>query len=597
MKKLYKPIALILALVVAIISGWQMTQLDLWGYRPLFFFAGAWAFILLAIESRFSRLKEGRSYLIWAVLSGVVLSAGFPPMPGFLFMFVGFVPLLYIEKKISEERGMSRWEVFKFGFVAFVTWNILTTYWVANSLFVAGLVAIVPNALLMCIPWVGFHYTRQRMGDRMGYTAFASYWILFEYIHLTWADLSWPWLTLGNSFAKFPQVVQWYEFTGAFGGTLWIMVLNLMFFHLMQKWINEGKERMSVRDYALPGATLVVPILVSLIIYATWQSKGESAQVAVIQPNYEPHYEKFTVPRSVQIRKFLALAEGIVTEDTDYLVFPETSFDNIRHNDIERHPTIESLRAYIDGYPKLKLVTGLSSYRIFEPGDIPGPTAPRIYVSAATGDTTVFEGYNSAVQMTSGDPEIPIYLKSKLVPGPEHPPLAAITRLLKPLVDALGGTMYGLGKQKERMAFMSQDGSMGVAPVICYESVYGEYVTNYVKKGATAIFIITNDGWWDNTAGHKQHMMYASLRAIETRRSIARSANTGISCFVNQRGDISSKTEYEIDAAIIGAIDMNTELTFYVRYGDLIARVAIFLSAILLLISFTRRWLSVAKKN
>ena len=180
----------------------------------------------------------------------------------------------------------------------------------------------------------------------MGYTAFAAYWITFEYIHLNWVDLSWPWLTLGNSFAKFPEIVQWYEITGAFGGSLWLLVLNLFCFHLMSKWIKEGKDKISLKEYTLPGAILLVPIMLSLIMYATWQSKGESAHVAVIQPNYEPHFEKFSIPQSVQVRKFLSLAEGIVTEDTDYLVFPETSFDNIRHNDIERHPTIESLRAF-----------------------------------------------------------------------------------------------------------------------------------------------------------------------------------------------------------------------------------------------------------
>ena len=89
-----------------------------------------------------------------------------------------------------------------------------------------------------------------------------------------------------------------------------------------------------------------------------------------------------------------------------------------------------------------------------------------------------------------------------------------------------------------------------MAPVICYESVYGEYSTGYIKKGAQAIFIMTNDGWWDNTAGHRQHLYFASLRAIEARRAIARSANTGISAFVNQRGDILQPTRYDEPIAI-----------------------------------------------
>ena len=130
-----------------------------------------------------------------------------------------------------------------------------------------------------------------------------------------------------------------------------------------------------------------------------------------------------------------------------------------------------------------------------------------------------------------------------------------------------------------------------MAPVICYESIFGEYVTGYVQKGAELIFIITNDGWWKNTPGYKQHMSFARLRAIETRRSIARSANTGISCFINQRGDVSQPTGWWVDAAIKGTINANDEITFYVKYGDYIARISLFVSALLLLNLVVRKFI------
>src|SRR5690606_16306935 len=81
-------------------------------------------------------------------------------------------------------------------------------------------------------------------------------------------------------------------------------------------------------------------------------------------------------------------------------------------------------------------------------------------------------------------------------------------------------------------------------------------------------------GWWKNTAGYKQHAAYARLRAIETRRSIARSANTGISMLINQRGDVLKQTEWWVPAAIAGELRLNSELTFYVKHGDFLARVA-----------------------
>ncbi|MFW5773350.1 MAG: apolipoprotein N-acyltransferase [Tangfeifania sp.] len=127
------------------------------------------------------------------------------------------------------------------------------------------------------------------------------------------------------------------------------------------------------------------------------------------------------------------------------------------------------------------------------------------------------------------------------------------------------------------------------APVICYESVFGEYLTDYVKKGAEFIVIITNDGWWRNTPGYKQHLSFARLRAIETRRSIARSANTGISAFINQRGDLVQTTQWWSETAIKDSVKLNDKITFYVRYGDYIARVSVFVSVLLILYLFVRK--------
>ena len=113
--------------------------------------------------------------------------------------------------------------------------------------------------------------------------------------------------------------------------------------------------------------------------------------------------------------------------------------------------------------------------------------------------------------------------------------------------------------------------------------IYGEYVTDYIKKGANFIFILTNDAWWGNTQGHRQHASYAKLRAIETRRAIARSANTGISCFINSKGEIINKIDWDKEGVITEKIHSNDKLTFYVKFGDYIGRVALFVGIFYLL--------------
>jgi apolipoprotein N-acyltransferase len=165
-------------------------------------------------------------------------------------------------------------------------------------------------------------------------------------------------------------------------------------------------------------------------------------------------------------------------------------------------------------------------------------------------------------------------------------PFAGSLGFLEKYAINLGGMTGSLGVDTIQHAFRNRATGFTVAPSICYESVYGEYMGEFVKKGAQLIFIITNDGWWRDTPGHRQHCSYARLRAIESRRSIARSANTGISCFVNQRGDISQATEYWKPAAIKQAINANSEITFYTEHGDYIARICSWLSLIGLIGAF-----------
>jgi len=123
-----------------------------------------------------------------------------------------------------------------------------------------------------------------------------------------------------------------------------------------------------------------------------------------------------------------------------------------------------------------------------------------------------------------------------------------------------------------------------VAPAVCYESIYGEFMSTYVRNGADLIVVITNDGWWGNTPGYKQHENYARLRAIETRRWVARSANTGISCFIDPAGEVIDPQPWAQTAVIKKAIPVTRESqTFYVKYGDILSKGAV-AAAVLLVI-------------
>jgi apolipoprotein N-acyltransferase len=220
------------------------------------------------------------------------------------------------------------------------------------------------------------------------------------------------------------------------------------------------------------------------------------------------------------------------------------------------------VQAFLGDYKNGNLISGISSYRLYDKAE--SPTA-----QYRTEVKKYLDYFNAAVQIENS-PKVQFYHKSKLVPGVEQMPFASILAFLKPVFASFGGSSGGFGKQDSPGVLYSQSG-IGAAPVICYESIWGEWVAKSVKSGAQFIAIVTNDGWWGNTSGKDQHLQYAKLRAIETRRWVARSANTGISGFINQRGDIVKKSKWWEATALKADINLNEQLTVYVRFGDVIA--------------------------
>lgn len=580
MSRRLRILTIIISILGAAWAGYSMYQRTgeqlLWGHRPLLLFIALWILAQALLCGRKNGAAGWRRAGL-SSLSGLLLGLGFPGIvPAPLLMFVGFVPLLLLESEISgsDAKGKGK-QVLLHSYNAFLIWNILSTWWVANTALAAGIVAMALNSLFMALVFTAFHHTQRRM-PRIAGAAFMAYWMAFEYLHLNW-EITWPWLTLGNAFAQFPALVQWYEFTGVFGGGLWTLVGNWLIFNALKQRNDRAALRSSVVKTAL---WILVPTGISLWQYFTYQEEGDkTVQVALVQPNYEPHYEKFDIPEDVQMQRFLELSASVTDSKTDYLVWPETSFGYVETRSVESYPAVVQLRGFMEKHPQLKVIAGIDAYHIFLPGE---PHSKAVRSSNRSGGGTMyFEVLNAAAQFSNESEEVQLYRKSKLVPGPEILPYRRFFGVFEPVIKQVQGTVEGVGTQKERMAMSSDKARL--APVICYESIFGEFFTGYIHKGAQAAVIMTNDGWWDNSPGHRQHLWLGTLRAVETRRSIARAANTGISAFINQRGDILQATRYNEAVAIKGQVRLNDRVTFYVRWGDLIARIAVFTTLLLLL--------------
>ena len=571
---------IIIGLIIIGGVGFAMTQLPLWGWLPLPLLSAIWVLIV------FLRLKKyNLRWLLLSTLSGVLLSLGFPISPLTPLMFIGFVPLLMIENEIFSKGNKDG--VLKYAYNAFAIWNIGATWWVSNAGLAPGMIANFLNAFFMAAPFWLFHKSRSILRG-WHLAAFIIYWLAFEYVHLNW-EISWSWLTLGNAFAQYPSWIQWYEYTGVFGGSLWILGVNILIFKVINYkfYLNKNAQSLIIQSVAL----ILIPLSISALI-ANFPNKqnadnnNKTANVVVVQPNYEPHYQKFEVPEDIQLLKFLKLASEKVDSTTDYLVFPETSFDFHNVDNFAQVSVINQLKDFVNRYPKLHLVTGIDAIKVYAAYVFQKPEGLASSVrdhDNRDGTFTYFEAYNAAAQITSGMNSIDFYKKSKLVPGAEILPYGFLFGWLKPLFKKFGGSTSGYGAQPNRSVFWNKDGQRAIAPMICYESVFGDFSRGYVEAGANAFFVVTNDGWWDDTPGYRQHLKFACLRAIEFRRPVVRSANTGSSCFIDKYGHVEQATPYAVDAVIKGTIYLNSEMTFYEKVGDIIGRVAAYLAVVLLL--------------
>lgn len=498
-----------------------------------------------------------------SVLSGLLLWLSWPEQGWPFLAFFALVPLLWALDR-ERERGGKRF--FGLAWLAFALWNGLTAWWIALAHW-SGLVAVVfiAAAVEALAVWA-WKRSLPVLGIKRGWFALIGYWMLGEWLLRDW-DLNWPWLALGNVFATRPEWVQWYSVTGIFGGSLWVLIVNILAYKSATICIGRPLKEWPVR-WAKPALVLLVPLSISLWQYFRYEEQGDPLEVIVVQPNIDAYTEKFEKSSIEQLQIFLDLAEPQISDNTRYVVGPETLIPaGLDEDRMDSEAEVRRLRAFYEKYPHLNLVMGANTVRWYESRVNetcrPHPSGRYWY-----------DVFNTGLQINSAD-SVPLYHKSRLVVGAEKMPFLGV------LGPILGNSTFDFGgisgtnrTQDHREIFVSQDGQHRCGTIICWENEFGEFVTGYVKKGSDILFVITNDGWWGNSEGHRQHLHYARLRAIENRRAIGRSANTGISALINQRGDLMQTLGWEQEGVLKGTLYANREVTLYSRYGDVLLRLS-----------------------
>lgn len=534
--------------------------------------------------------------MLLCCISGLLLGFSFPPFQFWYLAYFGIAVLLFLvydSTRLRQALGRAYLSIF--------VWNAISLYWVggweSNDLFlkIGGVATVLLHPVFFLIPISIFWLVYNRVGLNYSMISFPFIWTGYEFFDNKW-QLSFPWLELGNTETYNLNRIQYIDITGVHGTSFIVCLIAVIILFLFLK--------ISLRKWSVKSKPALVCYLVLLVLIAfpnfysySFLSKSvgnekyfrtsDSSKIiksAVIQPNVDPH-KKWTASADSLIDSYIIKLNEAKKINPDLYVLHETTVPYYFFEDYNMHNTIKFIN-FVEQTGK-SLLIGIPHTEYFSDSNQAPKTSKINKVTKRK-----YFSFNSAVLIEPHKQraEYTIHKKVKLVPFSEYVPYSEYLPFLKSLINwGVGISSWNPGNELQLFTLQKNNSSHKFATLICFESVFSDYVSNSVNRGAEFLVIITNDGWFGNSFGPYQHEQYAVLRAIENRKWVIRCAQTGISCYIDPLGNIYDETKLNEEKIISKEILANDEQTFYSQQGDVVGRVSFYVSCfavIILLISY-----------
>lgn len=532
-----------------------------------------------------------------SITSGVMLGFAFPPSPYGILACFGLVPLLVVLDETARTKS-----ALGYVYTGMLVFHMITLNWTGGYahlndpyMAIAGAVTMTVHPLFYFIPFGLFLFVRRRAGKLAALVGLPFFWVGYEYSH-TLSEWSFPWLTLGNTQSYDLARIQIVSSTGVIGLSFWILVLNVLAYVFLQSLREEGSRVLRAKNVGLLLALIGLYFLPALYgmkvlraappmdhaVPTSEMGKQKLVTVGMIQSNVDP-WEKWKQTGMEIIELYMRMTDSLVKHASpkpDLVLWPETAMPYYILVPKNR-PMLSFVRSRIEdlGVPVL---FGLPHAVYYDDTTKAPPSAKRI---EATGER--YDAFNSTAFIQPGVEEVPWYGKMKMVPIAERVPYADAFYFLDFLRWGVGIGGWQIGR--DTVIFQEKKTGTKFCSLICYESVYPEFVAEFVRRGAEFIAIVTIDSWWDRMSGAYQHHQYAIFRAIENRRWIARCAVGGFSSYIDPYGRVYDKTELFTQATLnrtILRIDKRMANTFYTRHGDWVGRWSAFVAVGWVIVAF-----------
>lgn len=519
-----------------------------------------------------------------AILTGVMLGISFPPISFNVLIFIALIPYFFL-----IERRETLLSINRITYLSMFIFNLITLYWVGSwtkeadtFLMISGAVLLFFNPILFLIPSTLFFISSKALGKKISLFLIPFFWLFYEYIYSI-TDFRFPWLNLGNALSSNTLMIQIADIVGVYGLTLLIIYINIFLFFLVKDFIKSKK----INFLYLVLLAMFFVIMVGYGIYKRdfIQKNNSKVKFGIIQPNLNPWNKWEEGNLDIILNLYFDLSKKAIAQGAQVLVWPETALPvYLTIGNYERELLL--IKNFLK-QNNVSLIAGMPEATIYYGKEnLPEDAKPM-------SDTTRFyTSYNSILFFNHYDDSIKKYAKQKLVPFGEKVPLVDYIPFLGDLIKwNVGISSWNTGKDTTIFNLQLNDkNKINIGGVICIESIYSDYVAQFVNKGAEILVIVTNDSWYGNSSGPYQHKEYASLRAVENRKYILRCANGGISCIINPLGNTIKQTKMFEKDFIVASVYANNYQTFFSKHPLLFPMISVLISILVVLIYIIQKF-------
>ena len=488
--------------------------------------------------------RVDRSLLI-AAGSGLLLSAAFPRPDLYPLAWIALAPLFVVMRRRPFAAGFVAGFVF-FAVVLYWLNIVMTTYGGLNPLYslLAYLFLLVYLAGYFAVAtWAACRL--ETLCKLPALLTLPVLWVAMEYLRGTLLT-GFPWALLGYSQQNFSLAIQSADVTGVYGVGLLLVAVNAALAWLLRE---------PRRKLAWLGAGAVLLILISHFGYGVWREsqpldqRDKLLQVSLVQGNIDQALKWDPAQRQATIKKYLQLSSQKETPSPELIIWPEAATPFYLQDPSDLSTQVSDLPSQLGSY----LLVGSPAYQ---------PHANDEY-----------RYYNSAFLFSPQGKMLGRSDKIHLVPFGEYVPLGNLLGFINKLVVGVGDFSPGTVRP------LSLNGhSLGV--LICYEAIFPELARDYVRNGSDLLVNITNDAWFGASSAPYQHLAMTRFRAIENRVWLARAANTGISALIAPSGKVVNSGPLFESITLSGAVGLGSEVTFYTKFGDLLAYACLLISLV-----------------